>query len=31
MIDFKKLIPYIEKELKGTIEFKSVYFAFPKE
>lgn len=31
MIDFKKLLEFIEKEFWWHLEFKSVYFAYPEE
>ncbi len=30
-IDFIKLINYLEKEFEWKLEFKSIYFAYPKE
>jgi uncharacterized LabA/DUF88 family protein len=31
IIDFRKLLIFIEKEFNWKIEFKSIYFAYPKE
>jgi uncharacterized LabA/DUF88 family protein len=31
MIDFKKLVNYIEREFNWKLEFKNIYFAYPKE